>query len=254
MASLPKDKAREQLEQELHSVEYQSLLQQLQQEYPFYRDFSSWNDILTFMRAGTSDDPLKDEVLRPILAAHAEDNDHHWRTVLLVIFWPGLKSLCIRRRLWDVEFTELWANAIWAFFEAVCHLDLARRSQRLIQKLANDTARRVSLEYKSQKRRADFEIPTDPEQLKYLAGIIEDYGFKDLDYRQEQEALIKQFSEYLQSGLINQIDFDLLVGTFVYDKCIQECAQEIGISYQLAKKRRQRAVAAIARQKKYRGN
>ena len=252
MTSLPKDKAREQLEQELQSVEYQSLLQRLQQEYPIYRDFCSWAEVLGFMRAGTSQDPLKDEILRPILAAHAEDNDHHWRTVLLVIFWPGLKSLCIRRRKWDLRFQELWSLAVWAFLEAVCKLDLAQRSYRLAQRLINDTTWRLSLEYRKERQQAAFEITTEPEELELLAGYAEDPGFRELDYRQEQEALIKQFREYLQSGLINQIDFDLLVGTFVYDKRVSECAEEIGISYQLAKKRRQRAVAAIGRQKKYR--
>ena len=254
MASLPKDKAREQLEQELQNTEYQSLLQRLQQEYPIYRDFSSWNEVLGFMRAGTSDDPLKDEVLRPILAAHAGDNDHHWRTVLLVIFWPGLKSLCIRRRKWHLRRTELWSLAVWAFLEAICTLDLTQRSYRLAQRLINDTTWRLGLEYRKERRQAAFEITTNPEELVPLSGYAEDPGFRELDYRQEQEALIKQFGEYLQTGLINQIDFDLLVGTFVYDKCVSECAEEIGISYQLAKKRRQRAVAAIGRQKKYRGN
>ena len=254
MASLPKDKAREQLEQELQNTEYQSLLQQLQQEYPFYRNFANWSDVLSFMRKGTSDDPLKDEVLRPILAAHAGDNDHHWRTVLLVIFWPGLKSLCIRRRKWGLRCQELWSLDVWAFLEAVCTLDLTQRSYRLAQRLINDTTWRLSLEYRKERRQATFEITTDPEELVPLAGYAEDSGFKELDYRQEQEALIKQFSEYLQTGLISDIDFGLLVGTFVYGKCIRECAEEAGISFQLAKKRRQRAVAAIGRQKKYRRN
>jgi len=251
MASLPKDKAREQLEQELFGVEYQSLLQRLREEYPFYRDFSSWNDILTFMRAGTSDDPLKDEVLRPILAAHAGDEDCRWRTILLVIFWPGLKSLCIRSRSWEWPYSELWANAVWAFLKGVCKLDLTKRSERLVQKLINDTASSLRAQYRRELERAGFEIPTDPDLLEYLAGGEEDFGLMVLDFLDEQDAQVRRFQQHLQAGLISNIDFDLLVGTFVYGKCLRECAEEAGLSYQVAKKRRQRAVAVIRHFEKF---
>ena len=247
MANLPKDKEREQLEQELQNDEYRSLLQRLQQKYPFYRDFSAWGDVLTYMREGSSKDPLKDEVLRPILAAHAEDHDYHWRTVLLVIFWPGLKSICIRRHRWDPEFEELWANTVWVFLEAVCRLDLTKRSHRLVQKLVNDTTWRLGVEYRRERERAAFEIPTDPELLECLAGGVEDPGLRELDFREEQQVQVKRFQEHLRAGRISEVDFDLLVGTFVYGKCLRECAREAGLSYQAAKKRRQRAEAAIRR-------
>ena len=251
MSSLPKDKERKQLEQELHSIEYQSLLQRLQQEYPFYRDFSSWVDVLIFMRAGTSRDSLKDKVLRPILTAHAQDNDYHWRTVLLVVFWPGLKSLCIRSRSWDWSSDELWANAVWAFFEGVCGLNLTKRSERLVQKLINDTASNLKSQYRSEQERAAFEIPTDPELLEYLAGGQEDFSLMAVDFLDEQDAQVRRFRQHLQAGLISNIDFDLLVGTFVYGRCLRECAEEAGLSYQAAKKRRQRAVFVISHIEKF---
>ena len=93
MASVSRDRDRARLERQLETEEYQELLADLQQREPFLRRFTTWADVLAFMRQGTSQDPSKDEVLRPILAAHGEDGDHRWRVILLALFWPGLGSI-----------------------------------------------------------------------------------------------------------------------------------------------------------------
>ena len=245
MARLPKDKERERLEQEIGGEEYQPFLMRLKREHPFYRDLSTWGEVVAFMREGSSKDPLKDEVLRPILAAHAVDGDPRWRTILLVIFWPGLRSICIRRRRLDAEPQELWANAVWAFLYTVCRLDPSKRPNRLVQKLVNDTAWRLGLEYRRERDRAAIEVPTDPELIEVLAGGSEDPGFTELDIREEQKIRIKRLREHLEAGRIGEADFNLLVGTRVYGKLLRECAEEAGLPYQTAKKRRQRAEAAI---------
>jgi hypothetical protein len=247
MSRLPKDREREQLEQEIGTEEYRPLIERLQREHPFYRDFPAWRDVVAFMREGSSKDPLKDEVLRPILAAHAEDGDPRWRSILLVIFWPGLKSICIQRRGWDPEFEELWANAVWTFLHAVCRLDPAKRPERLVQKLINDTIWRLGQEYRRQRHRASTEIATDPHMIEVLAGGTEDPGFMAVELREAQELRIERFREHMEAGRIGETDFNLLVGTRVYGRLLRECAEEAGISYQAAKKRRQRAEAAIRR-------
>ena len=247
MAKLPNDKEREQLEQEIGNEEYRPLLQRLQRDHPFYRDFTTWGEVVAFMRKGSSKDPLKDEVLRPIIAAHAEDGDARWRTILLVGFWPKLKAVCVRRREWDTNFDELWANTVWTFLQAVCRLDLARRPQRLAQKLINDTTWRLGVEYRRERKQVATEIPTDPELIEVMAGGAEDPGFAEMEIREEQEACIERLREHMEAGRITEIDLHLLVGTLVYDKLLRECAEETGLSYQAAKKRRQRAGAAIRR-------
>ena len=247
MARLPKDKERERLEQEIEDEKYRPLLLRLQREHPFFRDFSLWGDVVAFMREGSSQDPLKDEVLRPVLAAHAEDRDPRWRTILLVIFWPGLKSICIKRRGWDPEFQELWANAVWSFLEAVCRLDPAKRPDRLVQKLVNDTTWRLGVEYRRARNQASTEIPTDPGLIECLAGGTEDPGFAELEFREEQGLQIEKVRDHLEAGRISATDFNLLIGTRIYGKLLRECAEKAGLSYQAAKKRRQRAEAAIRR-------
>ena len=63
----------ERLEQELDGSAYQALLRRLQRKHLFFRGFRTWAEVITLMRNGTSTDPRKDEVLRPIFEAHGED-------------------------------------------------------------------------------------------------------------------------------------------------------------------------------------
>ena len=91
MASATRDRDREWLKRELQTCEYRDLLRNLQRAEPFLRQFGTWADVIAFMRTGTSTDPRKDEVLRPIFRAHGEDQDPRWRTILLAVFWPLLE-------------------------------------------------------------------------------------------------------------------------------------------------------------------
>lgn len=245
-----RDHDYERLEQEVGGEPYASLLQRLQQTNEFLRPFASWNEVAAFMRGGAADDPRKDEVLRPILAAHAEDRATHWRTVIIVLFWPRLRAVCHKREHWDRDVDALWANTLWAFLQSVCHHDLTRRSHLLFRQLTNSATRRLGDEYRKARRRTAFEVPTDPEIVERLAGGTKDCGPSGLELQEEQDLRIERLREHLAAGRISETGFHILVGTSVYGKGLHEYAKEEGLSYQAAKKRRQRAEAAIRRYEK----
>jgi hypothetical protein len=251
------DRDRERLEQELQSVSNQELLARLQRGRPFLRQFSTWADVLAFMRSGTSTDPRKDEILRPILAAHAEDQDPRWRVVLLAIFWPGLRSILRQKGHWDIENPdELWQRITWAFLQVICRVDVRRRPDRLVQKIRNDTFHRVYEEYRRDWDRVSREVrpapkdpedTEDPEAFDALVGGVEGIDFAGIELRQAQELEIKRLRGHLVAGRIAEADFLLLVGTRIYGQSVADYAREAGVAYQVAKKRRQRAEAAIRR-------
>jgi len=112
MSSARRDKDREQLELELASEGYRMLLHRLQEDSVLLRSFRTWEDTIAFMRTGVSACPAKDDILRPICQSHSEDHDPRWRTILLLIFWPSLKSLCMQKRMLDREYGELWASVV----------------------------------------------------------------------------------------------------------------------------------------------
>jgi len=235
------------LEQELDKGEYLRLLWRLQRISPFLGRFDSWADVVAFMRAGTSDDPRKDKVLRPILRAHAQNRNHRWRTILLVVFWPGLQSIFWQKAHWDPDPHERWQRVVWTFLEVVCRLDPRRRSRRLVQKLINDTVYHLHRAYRRDWDETEFAPPMDPDLLEALAGGVEHVGFAIIEERDAQEAEIKRLRSHVDAGRISEADFLLLVGTRVYGQPLADYVREHGLNYEAAKKRRLRAEAAIRR-------
>lgn len=251
MSSVSGDRDRARLEWELQNKEHLGLLMGLQRREPFLRQFTTWGDVLTFMRSGTSRDVNKDEVLRPILAAHAADQDHRWRTILLALFWPGLRSIQIKKRVWDPEDPdELWQRIYWAFHQSVCRIDVARRRDRLVQRLYNATIHRLHDDYRRDWLHAERETATDPEEMRELAGAVEGIDFEGIELRQAYQKEIDRLRSHLDAGRISEAGFLLLVGTRLYGRSLSEYAQAAGLTAEAAKKRRQRAEAAIARHEK----
>jgi hypothetical protein len=202
-------------------------------------------DVVAYMQVGTPTDPRKDEVLRPIIASHAADRNPRWRDVLLALFWSDLeKLLCIKRR-WDPAEGELWRNVTWVFIEVLSRIDLKKRPERLAQKVLNDTSHHLHDEYRDAWHRADQELVVEQDEIVELAGGAEDDTFAALAFREEREVEIRRLRTHLEAGRITESDFVLLLGTRVYGKSVVEYAREVGLTFQAAKKRRQRAERAI---------
>ena len=242
-----RDLDRDQLQQQLQTAEYQTLLRVLQRGTPFLRRFHTWADILAFMRNGTSQDPRKDEVLRPILESHAKDEDPRWRVILLAIFWPGLESIHFQKRDLDPDQEDRWQGIVWIFLQVLCRIDVELRSSRLVQKVFNDTVHRLHDMYRRTAAQTDQEISVEPEEIEFLAGGAEDAAFTAFELCEEKEPEILQRRTHLEAGRLSEGDFLLLVGTEVYGLSVANTARLAGLEYQLAKKRRQRALAIIRR-------
>ncbi len=231
------------LEQELLGEDYGLLLQELKKTSLFFHRFSTWPEVVEFMRDKTLNANLTDEVLRPIFKAHTETRDYHWRTILLVIFWPGLITICQKKSHWDPLHKDLWQNIVWTFLEVVCRTDVSRRPDRLVQKVINDTIHHLHKEYRRNWGIREREVMPESEEFDYLVGHFE--HAKRSCQKPDEEAGVKKLQTYLQEGRISEADFLLLVGTRIYGKSLADYAREQGLDYQTAKKRRQRAEAAI---------
>ena len=244
MSSVSRDADRRQLERRILHDDHQSLLDRLCKRNPGLRGFADWGEVVAVMRRGTSRDPEKDAILRPICEAHAADRDPRWRTILLAIFWPALESICRRKRHWDADPDSLWANVVWAFLRSVCRLDPSKRRAGLVQKIVNDVFHGLHDDYRRDWNRAARELPTDPDELARCAVANEREDVVAV-LRRAQEERIAILKEHRGAGRISDADFLLLVGTQVYGRSLADCARESGLSYEAAKKRQQRAIRAI---------
>jgi hypothetical protein len=199
------------------------------------------------MRAGTSRDPRKDDVLRPIFRAHREDQDPRWRTILTVIFWPALRSIYRRRRTWDRERDELGQTLYWIFLQVLHRVDVAKRPDRLVQKVLNDVHHQLYEEYARRWKREEWETQVDADEFEDLAGGVDGIDMTGIELRDAQEKAIRRLRAHLDAGRISESDFFLIVGTRIYGRPLNELASENGLDYQLVKRRRLRAEAAIRR-------
>ncbi len=219
---------------------------------PFLRQFATWLDVVAYMRVGSLREAEKDEVLRPIFAAHNADRDARWRTILLVIFWPALVALHRQKRRWDPDPEELWQILTWVFHEVLCRIDPTRRPDRLTQKVVNDTAHHLHDEYKRRWERGRHEAAQDCADLEALAGGADGFDLEAFAHREASEAAIRLLKRSVVDRSLSRADFFLIVGTRLYEWSLEDCAAVMGLDYEAAKKRRQRAEAAL--RKKFSGS
>ncbi|MDH5527832.1 MAG: hypothetical protein OEY97_11055 [Nitrospirota bacterium] len=245
MAYASRDRNREQLEKEIQGEGYQDLLRGLQEGEPFLRRFGNWDEVLAFMREGTSRDPHKDDILRPIFRAHRADGDARWRTLLMVIFWPGLASIHRQKRTWDPDPEELWQNVLWTFLRVVCRIDVDRRPVRLVQKVFNDTVHDLHEEYRRTWDRTQPERPWDDEI--HVLAVGHGIDFDRIALEELREAELRKLHGHRKAGRLGETDFLLLIGMRIYGESVADYARRVGVGYEAAKKRRQRAEATLRR-------
>lgn len=239
------------LEQELQGEDYRSLLQELKEKAPFLKRFDTWANVVAFMRDDVLNAQLTDEVLKPIFEAHRKSGNKSWRTILLVIFWPGLEGIYRRKRRWDPDHQERWQNIVWTFLKVVCRIDVSRRPDRLVQKVINDTIHHLYDEYRRIWKIKRQEItPDSGEEFESLGRSIDGVEYAYVELHEAQELEIGKLRGHMEKGRISEADFLLLVGTRVYGRSIADYARETGLNYQVAKKRRLRAEAVIHSHKK----
>jgi DNA-directed RNA polymerase specialized sigma24 family protein len=247
VAKARRDGTRECLLRELGETGFRELLGKLQQTHRLYRHFETWGEVIGFMHGRSADDPLNDEILRPILEAHARDGDPRWRHVLMTIFWPGLVSVQRRLRKMERSGTDCAQDVDVMFLEVLLRLDLEKRSERFLQKILNETYHRLHTEYRRRHKRMGREIPTDPDVVIAMVGSYETDLDELLDRREQEEREIARYQELARHGVIPPRDVDLLIETRVRGLNVGEYARRTGKSYETLRKRRQRAEEAISR-------
>lgn len=269
MPSKRRNADRARLERELSTGEYQEMLKDLKTTNPFLRRFANWQEMLTVISELPPKSVVKDEFLRPIYAAIAEDDDPRWRDILLVIFWPCMESIYIHMLFRDEDTDALWTSVQWAFFEAICGVDLGRRRDWLAKKILNDAYHNIRRGYSEQEANRARCVPLDvaewAEERKDEGGDEDDdrrskapdspmaepdREIARFEARDTIDGLKRQLWQEVEAGRLREVDYYLLVGTEIYRKTIADCAGKLGITPEAAKKRRQRAIHIFERVRK----
>jgi hypothetical protein len=238
---------REGLERQLETESGGALLRKLQRHAPQMSRFGSWPEVTAFMHDRVVSATDKDSVLRAITTARDEDRHPLWMNVFLLIFWPGLLNLFGTKRRWDPDAPdERWQTIITAFVAAVARLDVRRRPERLAGKIMGDTFHEAHRAYKACWEERGLAPAVDPEVFEVREDAVPGVNFEAMELREAQQRRLAEYRQALETGVIGELDFLLLTATAVYGKSIADYAEERGVTYESAKKRRQRGLAAVA--------
>ncbi len=237
------------LERELHGGEYRSRLERLREQDAFYTRFGTWQDVLGFLRNSDSQDPRCDLVLRPIFRAYRADSDPLWQTVLLTIFWRGLRSIHSQKRAWNRDDGARWQSVTWAFLQVISRIDVDARPDRLVQAVINKTVSRLYQACRSEWRLASTEMTTADREIEEIAGAVED----EPDLAEDLRLVAADFVEWLRAkaakGLISRADLHLIIETRMLGESAAEYARKHGLSHEAVRKRRRRAEKLLSSNK-----
>lgn len=240
-----KDVERDELMREVGKEQYQETFTKLRQDSESLSGFSDWGEVVAFLRRGSAKDPGKDAVLLSIVKSHGKSEDPRWRTVLLLIFWPGILSICRKRRRLDEDAEELLQTAVCAFLRALVTLDTSCRHDHIVRRIMNATTHRLYEEYERTGRHAGSLIPTDPDELDDLVGTADDAVFIEAERRMRMGAYVGHLRQQVLAGRISQADCELLTATRLEGKSAAQYARDNAMPVEAVRKRRLRAEAAM---------
>ncbi len=157
----------------------------------------------------------------------------------MAIFWPILIAIHRKSARYDSEYPdELWQKIYWYFSETIQSTDLQDReypiASRIYLKLKDSVRDSYRSDWKHQKRLLNI----DDDPFKNLIGDDPSVKVRVRDW-------ISYFQYLQRKGLISEIDYHLIIGSVIYGESLHDCAFDLGLTYEIAKKLRQRALKKI---------
>ena len=213
---------------------------------PALRCYATWDEVVQVIRHETSD---TDPVLTALLRHRAMGTGTEIIAVLMAGLYPLLHGIARQRVAWDVaQPDEVWQTTLLMACTVLRRVDPGRRPAQIRQKILNDTAHHLNRVYRPQRHRRTQERSNLDEAIAAIQVSAEDWDEAMLEVIDQQEATerhLQYLNQLRERQVISTTDHLLLVGTRIYGRRVADQAVDLQMSFQTAKKRRQRAEAAI---------
>jgi len=236
---------------ETRSAAYRTLLNDLQAGNAIFRQFSRWSKVVRFVQTGKvkSREDL-DLVLVPIFDEIAHEMDvqrrQMWSTILFALFWVPLEKLCRGNHSWCNDSNVRRQHLAFGFAKAIYAVAMGTRRQWIARKLMNDsqsTLRKSCEEERRESSRAKRLRKKHETKSRALALLCTEAARLELAERFER--ILKDLNRCVHDCVITSSDFELLVATRLRGESLRDFGRNMGVSYEMAKKRRQRVERAI---------
>jgi len=215
--------------------------------------FSSWADAKCWLDGIGPWREETDVLLRPLLSICRERPDQSWHDILVFLFWRSLMRIYGRTLPLDLQSDQRFSLVYWYFAQTVQRLDLQQRPQRLGAKILQDVWHDVREYYKRERDRQELHDPMPdelaPREAAYGSAVRqlgrEDSAFREFEFRHDSSWAIARLRNLVRAGELSRADCLILIGCHLYGYTLEEMADRQGLSYEAAKKRRQRAVQCL---------
>jgi len=211
------------------------LFEILREEEAFFA-FDNIEQFLMTMRKRTLEDfPTQDACLG-IIISHIQLNLHAEAGVKLLTYLlaPGLQAILKRLIHSRVELREAWSDLWWRFYQTVMGYPLIRRPHKVAANLIRDTEHKAFQSQRAEVDRLLRQEPLDNQELASEPSFVNPLFIKANRLIDGEE--VTGFGE---------VDIAIVIGTRVYDEDMHDVADRLGISYEAARKRRQRTEKKI---------
>ncbi|MCP4582403.1 MAG: sigma-70 family RNA polymerase sigma factor [candidate division Zixibacteria bacterium] len=221
------------------------LLARLHWLHPDTKKFGSWEELIESLPVNELRSNYSDTIIRAILDTMQKSSNDGWTTVLTAIFWPLLeiiyKKLTFIYQIRDRDLDDLWQNIYLTFLKVINRIKLSERKAPISLKIYNDIYhdiyQTIISNFKRNKTDTSLESLT-VDKIDEIFKIKVDPGIVFYENINEYEVCLKH-------GVIDELDYHILVNTFIRNDTLENVAFDLGIGYEAAKKRRQRAVKKV---------
>ena len=221
---------RKEWESCLGTPEVQSLFETLRKDEGGFAAFSDLSEWLAQMRQRTPENfALQDACLWALVRRVQQRMDTQAALGLLTyLMAPGLQNILKEATRRPKPLHELWSEVWWSFLQTILKYPLERRRQRVAANLMMDTRNHLRRLWRSDSTREASLDEVDEAELAVQPQF-------DDQLQAQARALIEG-----EGADITEEDNSILIGTRVYGEDLRDVARRLGITYEAARKRRQR--------------
>lgn len=216
------------------------LLRQLQSRVPAIGACQTWREIARFIRPNTTDDTLRERILAATLQLHRRHRDQQSAQVLVLLMWQVLVRSHRVGWSWDRDGEDLWQNTMLQFLRVLAECDPPCSRVSHLTRVFHKTVGRVRKQYQRAWRLAAAERAM-LNAMNANQFVVHHAGFNCVDDEDELQHGLALLHRGVESGLIRETDRDLILTAGQSGISLRNLSKKIGISYDAAKKRRQRA-------------
>ena len=197
-----------------------------------FKQFANLQGFTEFMYGSAGKNfALKDACILEIISGIQDaDNKAAGLNLITYLLAPGLQNILMRSVFGGGDLEEIWSVLSWEFFQSILHYPTINRPYKIAANLLFDTHHRIRDFIGAQQ---DWNNGLEP---------IERY---ELKIDEEETTLDSRLASALLEGRdhagLGILDIKLIISSRVYGESMKSLADRLGLSYQNALKRRNRA-------------